>query len=122
MSDTLAIKSILNELKLREAALKSTEINAASQILTSLGFIGALGLNIASAAVNMLQVMGVALPELSGRHGEVEAMKEIASAYKLLFNPATLNRSSGFDVTKNPNISDITRQAIERLKRSVRLI
>ena len=115
-SDTLAIKSILNELKLREAALKSTEINAMSQVLTSLAFMGALGFNIASAAVNMLQVVGVALPELIGRHGEANAIKEISAAYRLLFNPANLNKQSGFDITKNPNLPAITKQAIERLK------
>ena len=114
-SDTLAIKSIVNELKLREAALKSTEINAVSQVLTSLGFMGALGFNIGSAAVNMLQVVGVALPELIGRHGEVEAMKEIASAYKLLFNPANLDKASGLDITKNPHLSAIATQAMKNL-------
>ena len=116
-SDTLAIKSIVNELKLRESALKSTEINAVSQVLTSLGFMGALGFNIGSAAVNMLQVIGVALPELIGRHGEIAAMKEIASAYKLLFNPANLDKASGLDITKNPHLTAIAKQAMEYLVR-----
>ena len=114
-SDTLAIKSIVNELKLREAALKSTEINAVSQVLTSLGFMGALGFNIGSAAVNMLQVVGVALPELVGKHGYVEATKEISAAYKLLFNPANLDKASGLDITKNPQLTAIAKQAMEYL-------
>ena len=114
-SDTLAIKSIVNELKLREAALKSTEINAVSQVLTSLGFMGALGFNIGSAAVNMLQVVGVALPELSGRHGYIEATKEVSAAYKLLFNPANLDKASGLDITKNPHLSAIAKQAMKHL-------
>jgi uncharacterized FlaG/YvyC family protein len=114
-SDTLAIKSIVNELKLRESALKSTEINAVSQVLTSLGFMGALGFNIGSAAVNMLQVVGVALPELVGKHGYIEATKEISAAYKLLFNPANLDKASGLDITKNPNLSAIAKQAMEYL-------
>ncbi len=116
-SDTLALKSILNELKLREAALKSTEINAASQVLTSLGFMGALGFNIGSAAVNLLQVTGVALPELVGRHSYREATTEIAKAYQLLFNPAVLNKASGFDITQHPRISAPTKQALEQLGR-----
>ena len=116
-SDTLAIKSIVNELKLREAALKSTEINAVSQVLTSLGFMGALGFNIGSAAVNMLQVVGVALPELIGRHGYIEATKEVSAAYKLLFNPANLDKASGLDITKNPHLTAIAKQAMEYLVR-----
>jgi uncharacterized FlaG/YvyC family protein len=114
-SDTLAIKSIVNELKLRESALKSTEINAVSQVLTSLGFMGALGFNIGSAAVNMLQVVGVALPELVGKHGYIEATKEISAAYKLLFNPANLDKASGLDITKNPQLTAIAKQAMEYL-------
>ena len=63
----------------------------------------------------MLQVVGVALPELVGKHGYVEANKEISSAYKLLFNPANLDKTSGLDITKNPQLTAIAKQAMEYL-------
>ncbi len=114
-SDTYAIKSVLNELVKREAALKNTEIMPWSQTLTSLGFMGALGFNVGSAAVNMLQVVGVALPELAGRHSFNMAAVEISKAYRMMFYPKVLNRQSGFDLMKNPHISPTTKAALRHL-------
>jgi len=100
-----SLRSVLNELELREERLKNSSITQASQILTSLGFMGALGFNVASAAVNMLQVPGVTLPELSGKHGFTQAAAEINKAYKLLFNKDVLNKHSGFDLSKHPELN-----------------
>lgn len=114
-SDTNALKSVINELRLREQALRDTRINPASQVLTSLGFLGALGFNIGSAAVNMLQVPGVTLPELAGRYSFKDASASLTKAYSLLTNPVVLNKQSGFNLLANPRINQTTKRALQKL-------
>lgn len=114
LTDTGALKSVLNELQLREDKLKSTAISQPAQVLTSLGFMGALGLNVASAAVNMLQVPGVTLPELAGKHGVKAATSEINKAYKLLFNKNVLEKESGFNLLKNPDMNKPENRALKQ--------
>jgi len=109
------LDSIMNEFTKREKALKTTSIQPWAQTLTSLGFMGALGFNVASAGVNMLQVAAIGLPELAGRHGFNASSIAISKAYKLLLNPDVLNKSSGFDLMKNPKINAKTKEALQRL-------
>jgi len=116
LENSQSIDGVLNELERREEALANTDTNVASQLLTSLGFMGALGFNIGSAAVNMMQVAGVTFPELAGKYSTKEAYSEIQKAYKLLFNPAVLNKKSGFDLTENPAINSITKKALAKLQ------
>ncbi len=48
-----------------------------------------LGFNPASAMVNMFQTPGVSLPVAAGRHGFVNASKELSKAYKVFFTNQT---------------------------------
>ena len=109
------LNSIMNEFVLREKALKEINIQSWAQALTSLGFMGALGGNIASAGVNMLQVASIGLPELSGKHGFAQASMAISKAYQLILNPAVLNKQSGFDLMQNPAIDKLTKDALLHL-------
>ncbi len=113
-TDTGALKSVLNELQLREETLKNASISPVSQTLTSLGFMGALGFNVASAAVNMLQVPGVTFPELAGKYGVKVAFSEINKAYGLLFNKNVLDKQSGFDLLKHPAMLKIENSALKQ--------
>ena len=103
-TDTQAIRGILNELKAREKVLRETEISQVSQVMTSLGFMGALGFNIASAGVNLMQVPGVAFPELVGKYGSKPAFDALNGAYRLLFNKKVLDRESGFNLLEHPSV------------------
>ena len=109
------LDSVMNEFTKREKALKTTSIQPWAQTLTSLGFMGALGFNVASAGVNMLQVAAIGLPELAGRHGFNASSIAISKAYKLLGDAAVLNWESGFDLMKNPKINAKTKEALQRL-------
>ena len=109
------LDSVMNEFTKREKALKTTSIQPWAQTLTSLGFMGALGFNVASAGVNMLQVAAIGLPELAGRHGFNASSIAISKAYKLLGDSAVLNWESGFDLMKNPKINTKTKEALQRL-------
>lgn len=52
--------------------------------VNQLGFTWFLGLNPASAVVNLLQVPGVSLPYLGARYGQVTAAIELGKAYKTI--------------------------------------
>jgi soluble lytic murein transglycosylase-like protein len=115
MQSTDFLDSVMKEIGKREQALKANDIAAWAQLATSLGFMGALGYNIASAGVNMLQVVGIGLPELSGRHGFGKSSAAITHAYQLILNRAVLNKHSGFDLMKNPAIKQLTKAALQHL-------
>jgi hypothetical protein len=115
MQSTDFLDSVMKEIGKREQALKANDIAAWAQLATSLGFMGALGYNIASAGVNMLQVVGIGLPELSGRHGFGKSSAAITHAYQLILNRAVLNKHSGFDLMKNPAIKQLTKSALQHL-------
>lgn len=109
-----ALRSVIDELKTRETKLKSTDIQPWAQQLTSLGFFGALGFNISSAAVNLLQVPGVALPDLAGKYGVADATNAISSAYKLIFNPNVLEKQAGFNLIKHPAMGKPEHAALKK--------
>ena len=84
--------------------------NAANQ----LGFIWYLGLNPASAMVNIFQVPGVALPYLSARfEGQVDNLKELTRAYR------TLSKFDGYIMngTISERVDDLIQLNAEQLKK-----
>lgn len=102
--DTAAISSLLEEIKLRDQAMNDTKVEPWAQWATNLGFFGALGFNISSAAVNGLQVFQTTLPELAGIHGVFKAEKALRGAYKMLFSSSVLDKHSGFNLLKHPDM------------------
>lgn len=52
--------------------------------VNQLGFLWFLGLNPASAFVNLMQVPGVSLPYLGARYGQIKAAVELGKAYKTI--------------------------------------
>ena len=84
--------------------------NAANQ----LGFTWFLGLNPASAMVNIFQVPGVALPYLSARfEGQVDNLKELTRAYR------TLSKFDGYIMngTISERVDDLIQLNAEQLKK-----
>jgi hypothetical protein len=84
--------------------------NAANQ----LGFTWFLGLNPASALVNILQVPGVALPYLSARfEGQIDNLKELTRAYR------TLSKFDGYIMngTISERVDDLVQLNAEQLKK-----
>jgi len=84
--------------------------NAANQ----LGFTWFLGLNPASALVNIFQVPGVALPYLSARfEGQVDNLKELTRAYR------TLSKFDGYIMngTISERVDDLIQLNAEQLKK-----
>jgi hypothetical protein len=84
--------------------------NAANQ----LGFTWFLGLNPASAMVNIFQVPGVALPYLSARfEGQVDNLKELTRAY------ITLSKFDGYIMngTISERVDDLIQLNAEQLKK-----
>jgi len=84
--------------------------NAANQ----LGFTWFLGLNPASALVNILQVPGVALPYLSARfEGQVDNLKELTRAYR------TLSKFDGYitNGTISERVDELIQLNAEQLKK-----
>jgi hypothetical protein len=84
--------------------------NAANQ----LGFTWFLGLNPASAMVNIFQVPGVALPYLSARfEGQVDNLKELTRAYR------TLSKFDGYIMngTISERVDDLVQLNAEQLKK-----
>ena len=61
----------------------SPTTNAATQMLSSLGFNYLLGFNVSSAVVNLTQVPLIVLPYLGGKYGYGDAQKALRDAYSL---------------------------------------
>ena len=74
-------------------------------VLSSLGFIYLMGLNISSAVVNLAQVPLIALPYLGGKYGFPESAKAMSHAYKI-FATSGFTHSSTL-LTKDANGKDI---------------
>jgi hypothetical protein len=81
-TDTRVIDAYINEYRKRIAFINNPTISKASQFLTGLGFNFLLGLNPASAFVNLTQVPIVTLPYLGGEYGYPEASRAVMDAYK----------------------------------------
>lgn len=71
------------ELDKRIAFAISPTTNAATQLLSSLGFNYLLGFNVSSAIVNLTQIPLIVLPYLGGKYSFGEAQKAIRDAYRL---------------------------------------
>lgn len=71
------------ELDKRIAFAISPTTNAATQLLSSLGFNYLLGFNVSSALVNLTQIPLIVLPYLGGKYSFGEAQKAIRDAYRL---------------------------------------
>lgn len=76
-------KEYFDELDKRIKFAISPTTNAATQILSSLGFNYLLGFNVSSAVVNLTQVPLIVLPYLGGKYGYGDAQKAIQDAYRL---------------------------------------
>jgi hypothetical protein len=110
--------NLSNELAARVLAVESAPTfgsrfaNAANQ----LGFLWFLGLNPASAVVNLFQVPGVTLPWLSARfEGQVDNLKELTKAY------ATIGKLKGKYLTEgtlSERIDDLVKLDAAELKKT----
>ena len=76
-------KQYFDELDKRIKFAISPTTNAATQMLSSLGFNYLLGFNVSSAVVNLTQVPLIVLPYLGGKYTYGEAQKAIQDAYRL---------------------------------------
>ena len=110
--------NLSNELAARVLAVESAPTfgsrfaNAANQM----GFLWFLGLNPASAVVNLFQVPGVTLPWLSARfEGQVDNLKELTKAY------ATIGKLKGKYLTEgtlSERIDDLVKLDAAELKKT----
>lgn len=82
-TDTRMVDALINEYQKRVDFIRSPTIPAWSRFVTGIGFNWLLGLNPASALVNLTQVPMVALPYLGGIYGYSEATKAISNAYRV---------------------------------------
>jgi len=76
-------KEYFDELDKRIKFAISPTTNAATQVLSSLGFNYLLGFNVSSAVVNLTQVPLIVLPYLGGKYGYGDAQKALRDAYSL---------------------------------------
>jgi hypothetical protein len=76
-------KQYFDELDKRIKFAISPTTNAATQMLSSLGFNYLLGFNVSSAVVNLTQIPLIVLPYLGGKYTFGEAQKALRDAYSL---------------------------------------
>ena len=73
-------QAVIDEMNKRHESLMSPDSHPLSSTLTSLGFIYFLGLSVASGAVNLLQTVLVAYPQMGAKWGFDAAFKELSIA------------------------------------------
>jgi hypothetical protein len=76
-------KQYFDELDKRIKFAISPTTNAATQMLSSLGFNYLLGFNVSSAVVNLTQIPLIVLPYLGGKYGFSESQRALRDAYSL---------------------------------------
>ena len=100
--DKMALQDVVNELVKRESQLTKNQINPIAASLSQLGFIGAMGFNVSSALVNLMQVPAVTFPHLAGVYGANNAATELMKASRLILNRDVIDKESGFNLLKHP--------------------
>ena len=93
--DNSIINAYVNEYEKRIAFINNPTISKLSQFATAIGFNMLLGLNPASAVVNLSQLPMVTLPYLGGEYGYAKASAAVMNAYKIF---AGSGRSKTVDV------------------------
>lgn len=78
--DQPVAQAVIDEMNSRHESLMSPDSNPLSSALTSLGFIYFLGLSVASGAVNLLQTVLVAYPQMGAKWGFDKAFAELNKA------------------------------------------
>jgi hypothetical protein len=109
--DARIISAYVSEYRKRIAFINNPTISKWSQFLTGTGFNFLLGLNPASALVNLTQVPMVTLPYLGGEYGYPQASRAVMDAYK---DFASTGRSKTTDVFGNKGVTE-TRSAMYSL-------
>lgn len=78
--DQPVAQAVIDEMNKRHKSLMSPDSNPLSSALTSVGFIYFLGLSVASGAVNLLQTVLVAYPQMGAKWGFDAAANELRIA------------------------------------------
>lgn len=73
-------QAVIDEMNKRHESLMAPDSHPLSSALTSLGFVYFLGLSVASGAVNLLQTVLVAYPQMGAKWGFDNAFKELSLA------------------------------------------